>query len=146
MAATRGLGLRELDSRKATLQRFFRWLAIATFALTAIQPVLGAFSVYRAADGTDYTAIHGMLANILFPFSLVLFGLVFVAGFRQRFVMAAWTFGLLALVVSQIGIGYSARENVQLLAYHVPAGVAIFGLALMVMLMALGVRFERNSA
>ncbi|MFW6074685.1 MAG: hypothetical protein ACOC9Y_03765 [Chloroflexota bacterium] len=136
----------DLDRRQVTLQRFFRWVAIATFILTAVQPVLGGFGTYRPADDFDYTAVHGMIANILFPLALVLFGLAFVAGFKQRFVMGAWTFGLLALVVSQIGIGYSARNDVQLLAYHIPAGVAIFGIALMVMLIAIGVRFERDSA
>ncbi|MEZ4570161.1 MAG: hypothetical protein R2849_07510 [Thermomicrobiales bacterium] len=43
--------------------------------------------------------------------------------------MIIWTGLLLIAVISQIGLGYSARNNVSLLSWHIPSGVAIFGFA-----------------
>lgn len=126
-------------------RRIFRWLAVLTFALTALQPVLGAFGFFRNADDLDYTAMHEMIANILFLLALALLVLTFFAGFRHRNRMLGWGVALLIAVVSQIGLGYSSRDDATLLAFHVPSGVAVFAIALIIMLLAFGLRFERDT-
>ncbi|MEZ4522695.1 MAG: hypothetical protein R3A46_13770 [Thermomicrobiales bacterium] len=75
---------------------------------------------------------------------MILFGLVFLAQFQRRNTMIIWTGLLLIAVISQIGLGYSARNNVSLLSWHIPSGVAIFGFSLVVMLLAFGLRFKRE--
>lgn len=133
--------------RRDTLQRLFRWLAVLTFVLTAIQPVLGAFGFFRKADSTDYTAIHGVLANILFPLAALLLALAFVSGFERARRMQIWTLLLVIAVVSQIGLGYSARGgDQQLLAIHIPSGVAVFACALVVALLSFGLTLRTESA
>lgn len=130
--------------RAAKLRRNFRGLAVIVFALTAVQAFLGSASFFRPNDGTDYTTIHEIIANALFPLALILFGLVFLAQFERRTQMLIWTGLLLIGIISQIGLGYSARENVSLLAWHIPSGVAIFGFALIVMLLSFGMAFTRQ--
>lgn len=126
--------------RRAKLRRNFRGLAVIVFILTAVQPFLGAFSFFRPADSTDYTAFHAIIANTLFLLALVLFGLVFLARFERHLAMLIWT-GLLVLsIVSQIGLGYSSRDDKTLLAWHIPSGVAVFAFALIVMLLSFGLR------
>lgn len=132
--------------RREGLQRLFRWLAVLTFALTAIQPVLGAFGFFRNADSTDYTAIHGVIANTLFLLAVVLLGLAFVGGFERSRRMQIWAVLLVVTVVSQIGLGYSTRDDLQLLAIHIPAGVAVFTCALVVALLSYGLTLRTESA
>ncbi|HLT18386.1 MAG TPA: hypothetical protein VKZ96_02935 [Thermomicrobiales bacterium] len=127
--------------RRAKLRRNFRGLAVIVFALTAIQPFLGAFSFFRRADSTDYTAFHEIIANALFPLALILFGLVFLARFERHLAMLIWTGLLVLAIVSQIGLGYSSRDDATLLAWHIPLGVAVFAFALVVMLLSFGLRF-----
>ena len=128
--------------RAARLRRNFRGIAVIVFFLTAVQAVLGASGFFRRADSIGYTSIHELIANALFPLSIVLFGLVFLAQFERRSRMLIWTGLLLIAVISQIGLGYSARNDASLLAWHIPGGVAIFGLALIVMLLSFGLRFD----
>lgn len=127
------------------MRRVFRWLAVLTFAFTALQPLLGAFAFFRRADDMDYTAMHEMIANILFLLALGLLILAFFAGFQRRNLMLAWIGALLVGVVTQIGLGYSARDDAALLAIHIPSGVAVFAFALIIMLLAFGLRFERGA-
>ena len=132
--------------RREGLQRLFRWLAVLTFVLTAIQPVLGAFGFFRNADSTDYTAFHEMIANLLFLLAVALLVLAFVAGFERARRMQIWAALLVITVVSQIGLGYSTRDDAQLLAFHIPAGVAVFACALIVALLSFGLTLRRESA
>lgn len=130
--------------RAARLRRNFRGLAVIVFLLTAIQAVLGSAGFFRPADSTDYTSLHELIANALFPLALVLFGLSFISRFLHRNRMIIWTGLLLIAIISQIGLGYSARNNVSLLSWHIPSGVAIFGFALVVMLLSFGLRFNQD--
>jgi heme A synthase len=130
----------------ARLRKNFRGLSVIIFALTAMQAFLGASGFFRPGDSTDYTAIHEIIANALFPLAIILFGLVFLAQFQHRNRMIAWTGLLLIAIISQIGLGYSSRDDKALLAFHIPAGVAIFGCALVVMLLSFGLRFQQGEA
>lgn len=134
------------SERREGLQRIFRWLAVLTFALTAIQPVFGAFGFFRAGDSTDYTAFHEMTANLLFLLAIALLILAFVAGFERARRMQIWSVLLVITVVSQIGLGYSTRDDAQLLAIHIPAGVAVFACALVVALLGFGLTLRTESA
>ena len=128
--------------RAAKLRRNFRGLAVVTFALTVVQALIGSSGFFRSEDSINYTTIHAIVANTLFPLAIILFGLVFLAQFQRRNQMIIWTGLLLIAIISQIGLGYSTRDDATLLAWHIPSGVAIFGLALVVMLLSFGLRFE----
>ncbi len=130
--------------RAARLRRNFRGIAVIVFVMTAAQAFLGSAGFFRTSDGDDFTAVHGFIANALFPLAVILFGLVFLAQFQHRNRMLIWTGLLLIAIISQIGIGYSARDNVSLLSWHIPSGVAIFGFALIVMLLSFGFRFNQE--
>lgn len=130
-------------AHQSLLQRLYRWLAVIVFILAAAQPVLGAFGFF---ENRDYMAFHEILANALFPLALLMLGLSIVAGFQRRGRMMLWSFILTALIVSQIGLGYSTRSDASLTAYHIPAGVLVFGVALLVVLMSYGMRLNRETA
>ncbi len=132
--------------RAARLRKNFRGLSVIVFALTALQAFFGSSGFFRQADSTNYTAIHEIIANALFPLAILLFGLVFLAQFQHRNRMIVWTGLLLIAIISQIGLGYSSRDDKTLLAFHIPAGVAIFGCALVVMLLSFGLRFKQDEA
>jgi len=131
--------------RAARLRKNFRGLAVIVFVLTAAQAVLGPAGLFRPTDSTDYSAIHEIIANALFLLGLVLFGLVFLAQFEHRNRMIVWTGLLLVAIISQIGLGYSSRGDGSLLTWHIPSGVAVFGLALVVMLLSFGLRFDTDA-
>ena len=131
--------------RAARLRRNFRGLSAVAFALTTVQALLGSSGFFRNSDSINYTTIHAIVANTLFPLTIILFGLVFLAQFQRRNQMILWTGLLLIAVISQIGLGYSTRDDPTLLALHIPSGVAIFGLALVIMLLSFGLRFDADS-
>ena len=132
--------------RAARLRRNFRGLSVIVFLLTAVQAVLGSSGFFRPDDGIGYTAIHEIIANALFLLAVILFGLVFLAQFERRKQLFIWTSLLLIAVASQIGIGYSARTNASLLAWHIPSGVAIFAFSFVIMLLSFGIKFDQENA
>jgi hypothetical protein len=71
--------------------------------------------------------VHGIIGNGVFVLS-VLALLFAVATGATRATIAA-TAVLLVLVFAQVGLGYSGRENLDARAWHIPNGVAIFGLS-----------------
>ena len=80
---------------------------------------------------TDNLTIHGGIGNLTLLLVALQAGLVLFAGFRgrARAVLAGASLTLLALVVVQLGLGYSGRDGGQAAAWHVPNGVLIFGIA-----------------
>lgn len=130
--------------RAAQLRRNFRGLSVIVFALTAAQAFLGASGFFRHSDAINYTMIHEIVANALSLFGLILFGLVYLAQFQRRNLMTLWTGLLLIGIIAQIGLGYSSRDDRALLAFHIPIGVAVFGCALIIMLLSFGLRFDRE--
>lgn len=130
--------------RAARLRRNFRGLAVIVFALTAIQAFLGSASRFSGNNDIDYKSLHELIANALFPLAIVLFGLSFISRFRHRSRMIIWTGLSLIAIISQIGLGYSVRTNPGLLSWHIPSGVAIFGFALIVMLLSFGLRLDQD--
>ena len=127
------------DSRpvqgRPIFRQAFQWLSVVMFALVTLQPVLAGRGWFQDRQFID---IHGFVANAIFPISLLLLGLALFAGFRRRNLMVGWSFLLMILVVSQIGMGYSATGRPNVAALHIPLGVIIFGVSLMLMLFAYG--------
>lgn len=113
------------------------------FGLVTLQPVLAGRGLFQDRDFID---IHGYVANAIFPVSLLLLGLALFAGFRRRNLLAGWSLLLVVLVVSQIGMGYSASGRPTVAALHIPLGVVVFGVSLMLMLFAYGFSTDRDWA
>lgn len=70
---------------------------------------------------------HGIVGNV--TFLLALAGLAFAALGRLGRLPVIVAGALVVLLVVQIGLGYGGRESLGAAAWHIPNGVAIFGLA-----------------
>jgi cytochrome b561 len=105
-------------------------LATAHLALAWTVPVLVLVQAGLAGQwmfqGGDIT-VHGILGNTTFAVAVVGVVLAVVRG------LPGLAFGvavaLLALTFAQVGLGYVGRETAAAAAWHIPNGVAIFGLA-----------------
>lgn len=80
---------------------------------------------------TDSFDIHGGLGSLTLLLALIQAVLVFFAGFRGRGAGVALgvSLALVALLIVQLGLGYSGRDGGNAAAWHVPLGVAIFGMS-----------------
>jgi hypothetical protein len=98
-------------------------LSCALVALVLVQATLAGQSLFGSAD----IAIHGYVGNASFLAGLVIAVLAFVAR------MPGWAFAAgvatLCLLFAQTGLGYVGRESAAAASWHLPLGVAIFGLA-----------------
>lgn len=72
-------------------------------------------------------AAHERLGNVVFLVALV--GLVLAVVARQSRASIPVAAALLVLVTAQVGLGYAGRSTAEAAAWHIPNGVAIFGLA-----------------
>ncbi len=102
----------------------------------ALLPVLVLVQAVFAGQGlfidTDNLNLHGIIGNVVFVIVLVQTALVLFAGFggRIRTMLLGANVVLLALVIAQIGLGYSGRDGGQAAALHVPNGVIVFGVSI----------------
>jgi hypothetical protein len=106
---------------------------LATFLIFVQAALAGAFISGEEADSVD---VHEMVGNLLFMLVVVQLVLAFMVRGWSRFQLWAWVFALLMAVVAQTGLGYLGRDDSLPIAVHVPLGVAIFGLALMISTLA----------
>jgi hypothetical protein len=72
-------------------------------------------------------SLHGLLGNLTFALTLVGVGLALAC--RCDGVVFGVATALVALSFAQVGLGYVGREALAAAAWHIPNGVAIFGLA-----------------
>jgi hypothetical protein len=95
--------------------------------LLAFGVLVNAFIAGRTLIGEWDIVVHGIIGNGVFVLAVVALVLAVVmrAGRATIGVAAA----LAVLVFAQIGLGYSGRESADALAWHIPNGVAIFGLS-----------------
>ena len=77
--------------------------------------------------GTIDITVHGTVGNAIFALALAQVALL-VRG-RQRRLRVVVAAAFLAGVAAQIGIGYAGRDSVDAAAWHVPFGVALFGIS-----------------
>jgi hypothetical protein len=106
------------------LRRTHIGLIVAFPVLVLAQAALA--GQWLAAFDEGYRVVHGVLGNVTFLVAVanVVLGLVRREGRALQVAAAA----LLVLVFSQVGLGYSIRSVPELVAWHVPIGVGIFGI------------------
>lgn len=100
-------------------------LASVVAALVLLQAVLAGQS--SRLFGTMGIGVHGTVANVIFVLVLADLAVAWRAGVSrpQLGVLAA----LFVAIVAQTGLGYAGRTSLGAAAWHIPTGVAIFGLA-----------------
>jgi hypothetical protein len=114
--------------------RALKGLAHLTALLVFLQAVLaGLFTSREELGARD---LHEVMANALFMVVLAeLAAALLVRGasqYRLHYLVAV----LAAAIAGQIGLGYAGREETLASAVHVPLGVLIFGLAVVVSVLA----------
>jgi hypothetical protein len=99
-----------------------------TVWLLALGVLANAVIAGRTLVGEWDILVHGIIGNGVFVLSLVALVLALLTGAGRATVVVAGL--LVVLVFAQVGLGYSGRESLDARAWHVPNGVAIFGLAM----------------
>jgi hypothetical protein len=105
---------------------WYRWVSILTAILLVVQPLLAGQFLYNGKN--DLVDIHEMLGNIIFLTAAGQLVLAFLARRTYGVGLVGHNAGLSVLIVAQIGLGYSGRDNDDSLAYHIPLGVLLFGM------------------
>lgn len=117
--------------RRPNLAPLYRWLTVLTAGLVLIQALFAGRGLWLNRTFIDY---HEILANILFLVVVVQFGLTVAIGIPdalgKRLLVLNGVLGVLILV--QTGLGYVGREELEARAWHIPLGVLIFGLAVLI--------------
>jgi len=103
-----------------------RMLTIFISLLVLTQAALAGHS--RRLGGSINIEIHGMVGNGVFTLLIVsaVIATVTRAGTARLATLAA----LIVLATAQIGLGYVGRTSTEAAGWHVPLGVAIFGLTI----------------
>lgn len=76
--------------------------------------------------------VHEIMSNVLIIVVAVQLVLAFLVRGSTEFRLMYWVALLFVLSVAQIGLGYASREDTLWEAIHIPVGVFIFGLALVI--------------
>jgi hypothetical protein len=104
-------------------------LAKAHVALAYVMPVLvlvqAALAGRHLFEGSSIS-VHGVLGELTFALTVV--GVVLAVVRRCDGLVFAVAVALLALAFAQVGLGFVGRETAAAAAWHIPVGVAIFGL------------------
>ena len=101
-----------------------RMLTIFISLLVLTQAALAGHS--NKLFGSINIEIHGMVGNAVF--TLLIVSLVIAAVTRAGTARLATLAALTVLATGQIGLGYMGRSSTEAAGWHVPLGVAIFGL------------------
>lgn len=109
-----------------------RPLVNASRAAAHVLPVLVLVQAFIAGRsdrlfGSWSIAAHEALGNVVFLVAVLGLVLAVLAGQGRACIVLA--VALLVLVAAQIGLGYAGRSSAEAAAWHIPNGVAIFGLA-----------------
>lgn len=109
--------------------RPYQWLTVLTALLVLLQPVLAGQWLFKG--DADLLDAHGVVANILFLVVIVQTVLTYMIRFAGRLGQQMLLLNglLVVLTVVQIGLGYSGSDSADAIAWHIPLGVLIFGLA-----------------
>jgi hypothetical protein len=104
-------------------------LAKAHVALAYAMPVLvlvqAALAGRHLFEGSSIS-VHGVLGELTFALTVV--GVVLAVVRRCDGVVFAVAIALMALAFAQVGLGFVGRDTAAAAAWHIPTGVAIFGL------------------
>lgn len=111
------------DSQRSRADLVHRVVVSALPAIVLVQAALAGQHLFEGAGIT----LHGILGNVTFALAVV--GVVLAVVRRSDGPAFFVAVALLALAFAQVGLGYVGRETSQAAAWHIPTGVAIFGLA-----------------
>jgi hypothetical protein len=104
-------------------------LAKVHLGLAYLMPILvlaqAALAGQHLFEGSSIS-VHGVLGEITFALTVV--GVVLAVVRRCDGLVFATAVALLALSFAQVGLGFVGRETTAAAAWHIPVGVAIFGL------------------
>lgn len=109
--------------QRAGLAVAHRILVIALPVLVLVQAALAGQFLFSGESIT----LHGILGNTSFAVTVLLAVLVVVR--RRPGLEFAVAIGLGAMAFAQVGLGYVGRDTAAAASWHIPLGVAIFGLA-----------------
>jgi cytochrome b561 len=98
-------------------------LAGAIPVLVLVQATLAGQHLFQG----DSITLHGILGNITFTLTVV--GVVLAVARRCSALVFGLAVALVALTFAQVGLGYVGRETLAAASWHIPVGVAIFGLS-----------------
>ncbi|HET9442192.1 MAG TPA: hypothetical protein VFO65_02645 [Acidimicrobiales bacterium] len=125
------------EQRPPARGRAHRAASSALSALILLQAVIAG----QALFGSATIELHGWMGNGSFALGLVVAGLAVATRRGPAPVLVA---GALALALfTQTGLGYVGRSQAFAAAWHVPLGVAIFGLSVANLMLAYGLRVVR---
>lgn len=110
---------------RAKLLNGYRALAGLLAVLVLVQAWMAGHSNQLFGD-LDIT-IHGIVGNVSYLIAVGALVLTIVARANKATIGVAAA--VVVLMTVQIGLGYSGRDSADAAAWHVPNGVAIFGLA-----------------
>lgn len=110
---------------RARLLNGFRALAGLLALLVLVQAWMAGHSDQLFGD-LDIVA-HGIVGNVSYLIAVGALVLTIVARANKATIGVAAA--IVVLMTVQIGLGYSGRSSVDASAWHIPNGVAIFGLA-----------------
>lgn len=108
------------------LIRGFQLVAGLIALLILVQATLAGQFTYNEPDLED---VHAIVGNVLFVLALLQLALAWLTRDAWRYRMVIWSAILVLLIVTQIGLGYGSRDNVDSAAIHIPVGVFLFALA-----------------
>lgn len=108
---------------RAGLALVHRLLVWAIPILVLVQAALAGQHLF---DGQSIT-LHGILGNV--TFTLTVLGVVLAVVRGQPGLVFALAVALVALTFAQVGLGYVGRETLAAASWHIPVGVAIFGIS-----------------
>lgn len=107
----------------------FRWLTVVNAVLIVVQAFLASQGVW----GGERSLVtgHGHLGNLVFLLVVAQGVLAMLLANARRMPRAVMLLAGLSvvLVVAQIGLGYSTRDDIRLTAWHVTNGVLLMGIA-----------------
>jgi hypothetical protein len=108
----------------ATLARVYEVVVY----LLAFGVLVNALIAGQALIGEWDIVIHGVIGNVIFVLALAAVVIAFVAKADRATTVA--TVVLAVLVFAQVGLGYSGRNSLNAMAWHIPTGVLIMGLSM----------------
>ena len=102
--------------------------------LILVQAALAGQFTYNEPDLKD---VHAQIGNALFLRAILLLALAWLTRDAWRYRMVIWSALVLLLIVTQIGLGYGSRENVDSAAIHIPVGVFLFALSSIIAMLSM---------
>ena len=116
-----------MRTSRSTIPNVNAAIALAVVGVVFAQAVIAGRST--RLFGSWSIELHGMLGNIVFLLAAAGYVGSFVSKAGRR--SQALTIALVVFTMAQLGLGYSGRQSLSSAAWHIPLGVATFGLAVL---------------